>query len=122
MRSESLSFLRTLLDTPSPTGFEGEGQKLWSNYAGQWADQRWNDAYGNCFAAIGDEDAACTVAVCGHADEIGLMVNHITDDGFLYCVQIGGIDPATVVGNRVGFQSTVEGVDETVLGLSLIHI
>ena len=68
------------------------------------------------FAAIGDEDAACTVAVCGHADEIGLMVNHITDDGFLYCVQIGGIDPATVVGNRVGFQSTVDGVDETVLG------
>lgn len=116
MRSESLSFLRTLLDTPSPTGFEGEGQKLWSNYAGQWADQRWNDAYGNCFAAIGDEDAACTVAVCGHADEIGLMVNHITDDGFLYCVQIGGIDPATVVGNRVGFQSTVDGVDEMVLG------
>ena len=28
-------------------------------------------------------NAACTVAVCGHADEIGLMVNHITDDGFV---------------------------------------
>ena len=96
MRSESLSFLRILLDT-TPPDLKVRGKSC-GQLPGQWATN-----VGTCMgtlAAIGDEDA-CTVA-CGHADEIGLMVNHI-DDG-LYCVQIGGIDLATVVGNRVGFQ------------------
>lgn len=80
----------------------------------------WNDAYGNCFAEItpmaGVTDPA-TVAVFGHIDEIGLMVNHVDEKGFVYCKSIGGIDPATIVGKRVRFRSSVEGATEPVLGV-----
>ena len=83
MRTESLAFLRKLLDTPSPSGFEREGQRVWLDYVrANGATRTWNDAYGNCFAELSptptvsprDKDTLFTVAICGHADEIGLMV------------------------------------------------
>lgn len=129
MRSESLAFLRSLLDTPSPSGFERAGQRVWLNYVrANGATKTWNDSYGNCFAALDATeggDAPLTVAVCGHADEIGLMVNHIDSNGFVYCRQIGGIDPASIVGKRIQFDSSVPGVQNPVIGLvgaTAIHL
>ena len=53
MRSESLAFLRSLLDTPSPSGFERDGQRKWLEYVrANGATRTWNDAYGNCFAEL----------------------------------------------------------------------
>ena len=88
MRPDSLTFLRTLLDTPSPSGFERAGQQVWLSYVRPFADKVWNDAYGNCFAAIepaGVKPGAkvMTVALCGHSDEIGLMVNHFDSNGYI---------------------------------------
>lgn len=141
MRDDALRFLLQLLETPSPSGFEADVQRLWLARVGTVADRCWNDAYGNCFAelapglapgpapgpAIGHAPAPgpglnspaapLTVAICGHADEIGLMVNHIDEKGFVYCKAIGGIDPASIVGKRVFFRSSVPGVVEPVLGL-----
>jgi endoglucanase len=138
MRSESLAFLRQLLDTPSPSGFERKGQAVWLKYvraigAGHAGFKTWNDSYGNCFAALEPNaltdappsDRPFTVAICGHADEIGLMVNHIDSNGFVYCRQIGGIDAASIVGKRVQFESSVPGVTQPVVGLigaTAIHL
>ena len=126
MNQDALSFLRALLDTPSPSGSESAGQQLWLDRVRPVADEVWNDAYGNCFARLGAEVAdAPTIAVCGHADEIGLMVNDIDDKGFVYCRQIGGIDPGSIVGKRIRFASTVGGVEtpvEGVIGATAIHL
>lgn len=126
MRPESLEFLRRLLDTPSPSGHESEGQRVWLEHVRGAATRVWNDAYGNCFARLeGSRGDAPTIAICGHADEIGLMVNTIDDKGFVYCRQIGGIDPGSIVGKRVRFTSSVEGVDEPVVGVigaTAIHL
>ncbi len=126
MQTDALEFLRKLLDTPSPSGHESDGQRVWLDRVRGAATSVWNDAYGNCFArlACGREDVP-TIAICGHADEIGLMVNTIDDKGFVYCRQIGGIDPASIVGKRVRFRSSVEGVDEPVVGVigaTAIHL
>ena len=125
MRPESLSFLHRLLDTPSPSGFEGPGQKLWLEYVKPSAARTWSDAYGNCFAEIAPAGAKRTVAVCGHADEIGLMVNHVDSQGFVYCKAIGGIDAGSIVGKRIQFRSSVAGVKNPVIGLvgaTAIHL
>ena len=125
MRSESLSFLHRLLDTPSPSGFEAPGQKLWLEYVKPSAARTWSDSYGNCFAEIVPAGAKRIVAVCGHADEIGLMVNHIDAQGFVYCKAIGGIDAGSIVGKRIQFLSTVAGVKNPVIGLvgaTAIHL
>jgi endoglucanase len=129
MRAESLAFLCSLLDTPSPSGHEHAGQKLWLDYVRPFATKTWNDAYGNCFASLEPRTQPTggrllTVAVCGHADEIGLMVNHIDDKGFVYCRAIGGIDVTSIVGKRVRFASTVPGVGTVlgVIGATAIHL
>ncbi|MSR41414.1 MAG: M42 family peptidase [Phycisphaerales bacterium] len=126
MRAESLSFLKRLLDTPSPSGFERAGQRVWLDYVKPFATRTWNDAYGNCFAElVPDVKDAPTVAVCGHADEIGLMVNHVDDKGYIYCKSIGGIDAGSIVGKRIQFQSSVPGVANPVIGVigaTAIHL
>lgn len=126
IRPESLAFLKELLDTPSPSGFERDGQRAWLRYVRPFATRTWNDAYGNCFAASGPEGAAIpTLAICGHADEIGLMVNHVDEKGFVYCKAIGGIDAGSIVGKRVRFQSSVPGVRNPVVGVigaTAIHL
>lgn len=130
MRSESLAFLRSLLDTPSPSGFERDGQRIWLSYVrANGATRTWNDAYGNCFAELAATERGAgeplTIAVCGHADEIGLMVNHFDSNGFVYCRQIGGIDAGSIVGKRVQFRSSVAGVNGPVYGLigaTAIHL
>ena len=128
MRPDSLTFLRTLLDTPSPSGYERAGQQVWLSYVRPFADRCWNDAYGNCFASIEPAKSSkdvFTVALCGHADEIGLMVSFIDPNGFVYCKSIGGIDAGSIVGKRVQFMSSVDGVANPVVGLigaTAIHL
>ncbi len=125
MRDESKAFLHKLLDTPSPSGFEGPGQALWTEYVKPFAQRTWRDAYGNTFAEFSPAGAKRTVAVCGHADEIGLMVNHVDSQGFVYCKSIGGIDAGSIVGKRIQFQSSVPGVKNPVIGLvgaTAIHL
>ena len=126
IRPESLAFLKELLDTPSPSGFEREGQRVWMKYARQFATKAWNDSYNNCFASFGPEGKDVpTLAICGHADEIGLMVNHFDDKGFVYAKAIGGIDVGSIVGKRVRFNSSVSGVKNPVIGLigaTAIHL
>ncbi|MFO0872818.1 MAG: hypothetical protein U0575_02450 [Phycisphaerales bacterium] len=121
--SSALDFLFRLLATPTPSGFEQEGQRLWLDHVRPVADRVWNDAYGNCFAelnptgvpsfgaasgasASNGPSRPATVAICGHMDEIGLMVCHIDEKGFVYCKAIGGIDTSSIVGKRVRFRSS----------------
>ncbi len=59
------------------------------------------DGLGSSVATIGDDDSAPLVAVVGHIDEIGLVVTHIDEKGFLYFEPIGGWDPQILVGQRV---------------------
>lgn len=100
MREESLSFLQTLLTAPSPTGFEIAGQRVWRDYVANFADKVESDAYGNVYATLNPEGSP-TVMLTGHADEIGFMVHHITDEGFIYYRPIGGVDPTMVRGRRM---------------------
>ena len=121
MNSDAKQFLFRLLDTPSPSGFETEGQKVWMDYVGRFADSLQNDAYGNAWATLNGRDPAMSVMLEAHADEIGFMIQNITDDGFLYVTRIGGSDRAIARGKRLkifGDQGPVLGV----LGNTAIHL
>ena len=120
MRGESLEFLKRLLITPSPSGFESAGQKVWCQYARQYADEVRTDAYGNAVAILNGEGDP-KVMFDGHADELGLMVKYIDDKGFLYVQRIGGIDPALVRGQRVNIH-TKAGIVKGVMGATAIHL
>src|SRR5260370_9743082 len=121
MNSEAQQFLFKLLNTPSPTGFESEGQKVWMNYVGQFADSLDNDPYGNAWATLAGDELAGRIMLEAHADEIGFMIQNITDDGFVYVTRIGGSDRAIARGKRVqilGERGPVLGV----IGNIAIHL
>jgi endoglucanase len=100
MRKRSLEFLRTLLNTPSPAGHEAGGQRVWLEYVRGYAEETFSDAYGNCVAVL-NKGGAPRVMLAAHADEIGLVVNYIDKDGFLYVRRLGGVDPIVARAQRV---------------------
>ncbi|MFN7138389.1 MAG: M42 family metallopeptidase [Limisphaerales bacterium] len=112
MREQSLQFLETLVNTPSPSGHEYRGQRIWLDYVKKYADETFSDAYGNCVAVL-NKGGSPRIMLAGHADEIGMTVNYVNEEGFIYFRKLGGVDPAILRGMRVNIHTrngTVRGV------------
>lgn len=119
MNAISEKFLFKLLNTPSPSGYETPASKIWRAYVKDHCDALEHDVHGNSYAILNPK-AKFTVMLAGHIDEIGLIVQHIDEQGYLYVGQIGGMDPALLVGQRVQIQ-TVAGPVLGVIGRKAIH-
>jgi putative aminopeptidase FrvX len=100
MREPSLDFLRSLVNTPSPSGHETRGQRVWLDYVKEFADGTFSDAYGNCVAVL-NKGGSPRLMLAAHADEIAMTVNYINDEGFIYVRRLGGIDAAITKAQRV---------------------
>ena len=100
MRAESLQFLRTLLNTPSPPGHEARGQRVWLDYVKPFADETFTDAHGNAVAVL-NKGGSPRLMLAGHADEIAMAVNYIDEHGFIYVRKLGGVDPAITKAQRI---------------------
>jgi putative aminopeptidase FrvX len=94
------NFLIELVNTYGPTGFEAPVVKLWCDYLQPFADEVYTDAYGNGYAVLNPAGDP-TVVLTGHADEIGLMITHIDDNGFLWVGSLGGYDAKLLPAMRV---------------------
>jgi endoglucanase len=120
MEGRSLTFLKSLLDTPGPSGFETAPARVWRAEAQQFADSVAADVGGNSLATI-NPGGAPRLMFAGHIDEIGLMVVHIDDEGYVHFDPIGGWDTQVFVGQRVlllGRNGPVAGV----IGKRAIHL
>jgi putative aminopeptidase FrvX len=98
----SLAFLKRLLDTPAPSGFEGPAARVWRDEAATFAARVTTDVAGNSMAEI-NPGGSPTIMLDGHIDEIGIIVQYIDDDGFVYPAPIGGWDVQVLVGQRIRF-------------------
>jgi len=100
MSDESIKFLERLVNTPSPSGHEARGQRVWLDYVKPFADDTFSDAYGNTVAVL-NKGGSPRLMLAAHADEISMVVNYINKQGFLYVRKMGGIDPAITKAQRV---------------------
>jgi tetrahedral aminopeptidase len=102
MHDSSHAFLKQLLETPSPSGFERPIQDVVRAWVGPFADEVRTDRHGNVIAALFPHDKLhappLKIMLAGHCDQIGLMVQHIDSDGFLYVQPIGGWDMQILLG------------------------
>jgi endoglucanase len=119
MNKTSQDFLKALLEAPSPSGYEQPAAKLWRNYVKNDVDELIADVHGNSIAVLNPK-AEFKFMLAGHIDEIGLMITHIDDKGYIYTAQIGGMDPALLVGQRVSI-ITDKGPILGVIGRKAIH-
>lgn len=103
MNSSSLEFLQALVKTSSPSGYEAGLAELYRSYILPYADDVRTDVMGNVTVVL-NPGAEFKVMIAAHIDEIGLMIHHISDDGFLHFQMIGGNDSTIADGQRVWVQ------------------
>ena len=120
VNSDSLAFLKDLLAAPSPSGFEQPAQRVWRQYMTPHADRIVTDMHGNC-TAVKNESGSPRILLAGHCDELGFMVNYISDDGFISFKTIGGFDLNIIPGRRVRIH-TKNGAVPGVTGKKAIHV
>lgn len=119
MNKTSIDFLKSLLEAPSPSGYEQPAAKLWRSYVKDSIDELVSDVHGNSLAIVNPK-AEFKFMLAGHIDEIGLVITHIDDKGYIYTAQIGGMDPALLIGQRVSI-ITEKGPALGVIGRKAIH-
>ena len=115
----SLAFLKRLLDAPGPSGSEQLPARIWREEAQTFAAVE-VDVAGNSYATI-NPTGGPRVMLAGHVDEIGVMVVHVDDEGFVHFGAVGGWDSQVLVGQRVvllGRGGPVPGV----VGKKAIHL
>jgi endoglucanase len=120
MTKNEKNFLWKLLHTPSPTGFEMPGQRVWAAEVAKCGAEVECDSYGSTWATLAGRSKRLAMLEA-HADEIGFMVVQVDDKGFLRLNQIGGSDVATARGKRLrllGDKGEVPGV----IGNTAIHL
>jgi putative aminopeptidase FrvX len=113
-------FFADLLESRSPTGAEYEAQAVIDRHVEGSVDVYRRDAMGNRFATVNPEGHP-RVLFAGHIDELGLIIRHIDDKGFLYFDTLGGHDRSMISGRRVVIL-TQDGPIKGVTGKRAIHL
>jgi endoglucanase len=119
--------LRELLQARGPSGYETAPAAIWRAAAEAFGAQTSTDIVGTPSALVpsqGRVEASAPprrLIVMGHIDEIGLIVTHIDDEGYLWFREVGGWDAQILVGQRVVL-ATREGEIAGVIGKKPIHL
>jgi endoglucanase len=120
MQHLAKTFFKDILETPSPSGYEQPVQEIVRRYAADFADDVRTDLHGNVIASC-NPDAPLRVMFAGHADQIGLIVSHINDNGYIYTNTIGGWDPQQLIGQRMTIY-TASGRVPAIIARKPIHL
>ena len=120
METKAKEFLKKVLTTPSPTGFEQPVQEIVRAYAKEFAETIETDVMGNVIVGR-NVNAPLRVMLTGHCDQIGLSVQFIDSDGFLYVIPLGGWDIQNLIGQHVTVW-TRSGAVPGVIGRKPIHL
>lgn len=114
------SFFNSLLSTPGVSGYEQTVQAVVREYCEGFGAELSTDLHGNVIASI-NPDAEVRVMLAGHCDQLGLLVSHIDENGFLYFQTVGGWDPQQMVGLNVQVW-TEDGPVPGIISRKAIHL
>ena len=123
MRPSDLNFLKDLTEAASPSGYEQPAAAVFRDFVAPIADSVETNVMGSVHALLKGKakGGGVSVMLAGHIDEIGMMVNYITPEGFIAFKSIGGVDAAILPGMRVDVHTkttTLRGV----MGRMPIHL
>lgn len=120
MEKQARDLFWRLLETPSPSGYEQKIQAEIREYLTPFADDVHTDLHGN-LVSCRNPNAGTRLMLAGHCDQIGMLVTHIDDNGFLYAQTIGGWDPQQLIGQRMTVW-TQSGPIHAVIARKPIHL
>ena len=115
----NIPLLKLLSETPGAPGFEDKIRELVIKEITPYVDSVSVDNMGNVTAFR--KGASDTKLMCAaHMDEIGFIVTHIDDNGFLKFAPLGGFDPKTLTAQRVIVHGKKDVIG--VMGSKPIHV
>jgi len=120
MQKDALRFLQDLIEAPSPSGYEQPAARVVRRRMKKIADEIRTDVHGNTICVLNPRGKV-RIMLAGHCDQIGFMVKHVTDEGFITFAAIGGFDENIVAGQRVRIH-TASGPVDGVIGKKPIHL
>jgi putative aminopeptidase FrvX len=102
--------IRKLVESYGPSGYEDQVRALILDEIDTLVDEVTVDALGSVIAwRRASASNPCRVMLAAHMDEIGLMVTHVDEKGFLRFTNVGALYPSTLIGNRVRFADGLVG-------------
>jgi len=120
MQKNSIDFLKQLINIPSPSGFEWGAQNFLRKKMIPFCDEVRLDVHGNVIGVINPE-APFRVMICGHCDEVGFIITHIDENGYLYFSSVGGVDTAVISGQRARIHNSNRSITG-VFGRKPVHL
>jgi tetrahedral aminopeptidase len=102
--------IKKLVEAFGPSGFEDGLRDLIRPEIEKYADEISTDNLGNLIALKKGDGSGLKVMIAAHMDEIGVMVSHITEEGYCHFTNIGGVLPHNLNGSRVQFANGVVGI------------
>ena len=103
--------IKKLVETYGPSGHEDQVREIVRDEIKGLADSILVDPLGNLIAVVKKKTRnGKKVMLSAHMDEIGLIVTHVDEKGFARFLPVGGVNPVTLVGNRVRFANGARGV------------
>lgn len=105
--------LQTLTETFGPSGYEDEVRKIVRNEVEALADEIRVDTLGNLIVhrrPTKSGQAPKKIMIAAHMDEIGVIVSHVDENGFVRFSPIGGVFRRYVLGGRVRFLNGTQGI------------
>ena len=98
-----MDLLKELCEMPGIPGYEDRVQDITRRELEKCCDEVTTDRVGNVYGLKkgAGKEPRLKVMFAAHTDEIGLMVKHIDDDGFIHFVAVGGLDPRVLAARRV---------------------
>lgn len=105
------ALIQKLVESVGPSGYEDAVREVVKAEIEGYADEVRVDALGNLIARKGTKAAnGMRVMLSAHMDEIGVIVTHVDENGFVRFTTIGGVYVLNLVGGRVRFVNGVQGV------------
>jgi putative aminopeptidase FrvX len=102
--------IKRLTETFGPAGSEGPIRELIRKEVEPYVDEIKVDALGSLICLKKGTGGGKKVILDAHMDEIGVIVTHIDENGFLRFSNIGGVSPVVALGQRVYFENGTFGV------------
>ncbi|MGD8902278.1 MAG: M42 family metallopeptidase [Anaerolineae bacterium] len=102
--------IEKLTEAYGPSGREEQIREIIRAEVESFVDEIRVDTMGNLIALKKGTGQGKKVMLAAHMDEIGLIISHVDDEGFLRAQRIGGVDTMTLTGGRVQFADGTVGV------------
>ncbi|GAA0257484.1 M42 family metallopeptidase [Halobaculum roseum] len=120
---DGFDLLRDLTESHGPVGYETEPREIVVREFERAVDRVRTDAMGNVVGTVEGDDDAPELLIAAHMDEIGFMVRHVDDDGFVRVSSLGGWNPEILRSARVRVHAD-EGADpvDGVIGAIPAHV